>query len=173
MKIIMETERLYLRELTRNDREELEKILSDPESMKHYPAPFSREKVEKWIDWNRDNYRDFGHGLWAVILKEGRVFLGDCGITFQDIDGERLPELGYHVKKEYWNRGFATEAAEACISYAFDTLNYPALYTYTKDDNRPSARVAEKNGMSFVKYFDKMLMGATVREVLYRIGSDK
>lgn len=173
MRIIIETERLYLRELERDDRMELAKILSDPESMAYYPAPFSREKVEKWIDWSRDNYREYGHGLWAVILKEGRVFLGDCGITYQDIDGERLPELGYHIRKEFWNRGYATEAARACMDYAFETLKYGELYTYTKFDNRPSARVAEKNGMIFVKYFDKVIMGETVREMLYRKGSNE
>jgi RimJ/RimL family protein N-acetyltransferase len=167
LKRIIETERLFLRELVMSDKEELAKILSDPESMRFYPAPFSDTKIEDWIKWNIDNYKKYKHGLWAVILKEGNVFLGDCGITIQDIEGVKLPELGYHIKKEYCNKGYATEAAKACMDYAFRTFDYPVLYTYTKHDNKPSLKVAEKNGMMFVKYFEKDEMGEIVREILY------
>ncbi|WP_028972886.1 GNAT family N-acetyltransferase [Spirochaeta cellobiosiphila] len=167
MKRIIETKRLYLRELIKSDKEELSKILTDPESMKFYPTTFNDKKVEDWIKWNIDNYKKYRHGLWAVILKEGNIFLGDCGITIQDIEGEPLPELGYHIKKEYCNKGFATEAAIACMEYAFKIFDYPVVYTYTKYDNKPSLRVAEKNGMKFVRYFDKEVMGENVREVLY------
>lgn len=169
MKIIMETDRLYLRQLEMNDLDELVTILADPESMKYYPQPFSREKVQQWIEWNLDNYRQYQHGLWAVILKDGALFLGDCGITLQEIDGERLPELGYHIKKQYWNQGYATEAAKACMKYAFEELKLQRLYTYTKVDNLPSRKVAEKNGMRFVKEFKKTFMGVTMTEVLYCI----
>ena len=167
MERIIETERLFLREFVVSDKEELAKILSNQESMKFYPKPFNDKRVEDWIKWNIDNYKRYRHGLWAVILKEGNVFLGDCGITMQDIDGEKLPELGYHIKNEYCNKGYATEAAKACMDYAFRTFDYPVLYTYTKQDNKPSARVAEKNGMSFVKYFEKEVMGEIIKEILY------
>lgn len=167
MKVIVETKRLLLRELVPSDKEELIKILGDPESMKYYPAPFSDGKVENWIQWNLDNYRKYRHGLWAVILKKGNIFLGDCGITIQDIEGEKLPELGYHIKREYCNKGYATEAAKACMDYAFKTLQYPVLYTYTRHDNIPSIKVAEKNGMKFEKYFEKEVMGEIVKEILY------
>jgi RimJ/RimL family protein N-acetyltransferase len=72
MKII-ETERLYLRELFVDDKKELMKVLSDPESMEFYPHPLSEEEVGKWIQWNIENYKKYKHGLWAVILKEGEV----------------------------------------------------------------------------------------------------
>ena len=167
--VLLETERLFLRELILADCKELSTILCDPVSMVYYPAPFTIQQVEDWIDWNIENYRKFHHGLWAVILKENNVFLGDCGITMQDIDGELLPELGYHVNKEYCGNGYATEAAKACMRYAFDTLGYQSLYTYTKHDNIPSRRVAEKLGMTFVKHFEKTVQGTPVHEVVYQI----
>jgi len=167
MKKIIETERLFLRELTMDDKEELAKILSDKESMKFYDHPYSEKEVENWIQWSLDNYQKYNHGLWAVILKEDNTFLGDCGITIQEIEGEHLPELGYHIKKEYWNKGFATEAARACKQYAFDVLEIKTLYTYTTTNNVPSRKVAEKNGMRFVKQFTKSLYGKEVEEVLY------
>jgi RimJ/RimL family protein N-acetyltransferase len=167
MKKIIETERLYLRELTINDKFELSKILSDTESMRFYDHPYSMEEVENWIQWNLDNYKKYNHGLWAVILKYDDTFLGDCGITIQEIENEKLPELGYHIKKEYWNKGYATEAAIACKNYAFDVLKMDKLYTYTTTDNLPSRKVAEKNGMIFQRKFIKKLYGNDVEEVLY------
>ena len=166
---IIETERLFLRELIRGDKDELAKILRDLESMKYYPAPFTEKQVENWIEWNIDNYKKYKHGLWAVVLKNENIFLGDCGITIQEIKGKKLPEVGYHIKKEYCGNGYATEAANACINYAFTNLNYDILYTYTKHDNIPSIRVAEKSGMKFIKYFEKDVMGTVVNEVLYGI----
>lgn len=169
MEIIIETERLFLRKLKRTDKKELTMILSDPESMEYYPGPFSEKKVEDWIEWNILNYEKYNHGLWAVILKDGNIFLGDCGITIQEIDGENLPEIGYHIKKEFCGNGFATEAAKACIDYGFNNLKYNTLYTYTKCDNIPSIRVAEKSGMKFIKCFEKEVMGELVKESLYCI----
>lgn len=154
MKII-ETKRLYLRELSIDDKKELMKVLSDPKSMEFYPHPFCEEEVEKWIQWNIENYKKYKHGLWAVILKESEVFIGDCGITMQDIDNEILPEIGFHIIKEYCNKGYTTEAALACKKYAFKVLHYPKVYSYTTLPNIPSQKVAKKIGMVFYKYFEK------------------
>jgi RimJ/RimL family protein N-acetyltransferase len=154
MKII-ETERLYLREMQIDDKKELAKVLSDPESMEFYPHPFSEEEVENWINWNIENYKKYKHGLWAVILKEGNLFIGDCGITMQEIDGETVPEIGFHIIKDYCKRGYATEAALACKDYAFKVLHYPKIFSYTTVRNIPSQKVAGKIGLQFYKNFEK------------------
>ncbi len=154
MKVI-ETERLYLRELVLEDKDKLAKVLSDIESIKFYPHPFSEEEVKNWINWNIDNYKKYNHGLWAVILKEGNIFLGDCGITMQNIDGEVVPEMGFHIIKDYCGKGYATEAALACKKYAFEELNYSKLFSYTILENIPSQKVANKVGMNLYKYFEK------------------
>lgn len=167
--VLLETERLYLRELIPSDRDDLAAVLCDPLSMVYYPAPFTLRQVEDWIDWNIENYQKYHHGLWAVILKEDNVFIGDCGITMQDIDGELLPELGYHINRKYCGNGYATEAAAACMKYAFNTLDYQSLFTYTKHDNIPSRRVAEKIGMTFFKDFEKTVQGTLVHEAAFRI----
>ncbi|MFD2626794.1 GNAT family N-acetyltransferase [Salibacterium salarium] len=154
MKII-ETDRLYLREFVMHDKHELSKVLSDPESMQYYPHPFNEEEVKNWIKWNIENYKRDKHGLWAVILKEGDTFIGDCGITMQNIDDEKLPEIGFHVIKEYWNKGYATEAALACREYALNVLGYSKIFSYTTLRNIPSQKVAEKIGMKTYKFFEK------------------
>ena len=168
MKYIIETNRLVLRELILNDQKKLSLVLSDPISMKYYPKAFTSDEVKKWISWNVDNYKQYGYGLWAVILKEENEFIGDCGITMQDIEGRLFPELGYHIRKEYCRRGYATEAAKACMDFGFNTKGFESIISYMKDENIPSRRVAEKNGMKFVKYFQKNVQGEIVTEALYR-----
>ena len=169
MNKILETDRLILRELKLNDKDELAQILSDKESMKYYTHPFSDEEVVNWINRNINNYKTYSHGLWAVLLKGKNTFIGDCGITIQQVEGENIHEIGYHIKKEYWNKGYATEAARACKDYAFNILNIDKIYSYTKVDNCPSRKVAEKVGMKFIKNFTKNISGEEVEEVLYYV----
>ena len=150
---MIETKRLLLREYTPDDFSALYEIVSDPETMAHYPAPFDEARTRRWIDWNLENYAEYGFGLWAAVLKETGEFIGDCGITLQNIDGEMLPEIGYHIHKKYWRRGFAKEAARAVRDWAFLNTKYPALYSYMKYTNEGSWRTALANGMKKVKEY--------------------
>lgn len=150
----LETERLVLRPITQLDFDHWYAILSDAETMKHYPAPYDASGVQRWIDWTLDNYAKYGFGLWAVILKETGEFIGDCGITMQNINGKTLPEIGYHFHKAHWRRGYASEAARCCTAYAFNELNFPAVYSYMTDSNIASYGVALKNGMKLVENYE-------------------
>jgi RimJ/RimL family protein N-acetyltransferase len=152
---IIETPRLFLRELTLNDASDLSLVLSDEESMRHYPHAFSQDEVRKWIERNIERYKNNGFGLWAVIRKEDNRFLGDCGITFQNIDGEILPEIGFHIIKTYCNKGYATEAADACKRYAIESLGFKSIYSYSEKGNIASQKVSSKIGMKRVKTFIK------------------
>ncbi|KAA1039540.1 GNAT family N-acetyltransferase [Macrococcus equipercicus] len=152
---ILETERLILRELRTEDKYSLSKVLSDYDSMQYYDHPFNEHEVEEWIKWNIENYATYNCGLWAVILKEDGTFLGGCGITMQNIDGEVLPEIGFHIIKGYCNKGYATEAANACMEYAFDVLGFEQIYSYSTIDNLPSQKVAAKIGMKQHNLFEK------------------
>ena len=143
----LETPRLILREYSRDDFDALYEIMSDPETMQHYPAPFDEGRTRRWIEWNLENYQKYGWGLWAVILKETGEFIGDCGITLQDIDGQLLPEIGYHIHKKYWRRGFAKEAARSVRDWVFENTNYDAIYSYMKYTNIASYSTALANGM--------------------------
>ena len=91
----LETERLVLRELTNDDLAAWYAILSDAETMKHYPAPFDEEKVRQWLEWNLENYQNYGFGLWAVILKEENRLIGDCGMAMQCVHGKMLPAITF------------------------------------------------------------------------------
>ena len=150
---MIETQRLLLREYTLADFDALYEIVSDPETMRHYPAPFDAERTRRWIAWNLDNYERYGFGLWAVVLKATGEFIGDCGLTLQIIDGETLPEIGYHIHKRCWRQGYAKEAARAVRDWAFQNTPYDALYSYMKYTNVASYSTALANGMRKIKEY--------------------
>ena len=152
-KTIIETPRLVLREYTSEDFDAFFEIMSDVETMRHYPTPFDEERTRGWIDWNIQNYREYGFGLWAIILKETGEFVGDCGITIQNIDGEMLPEIGYHINKKYWRKGFASEAAKSVRDWAFTNTKYGRIFSYMKYTNVASYSTACAIGMKKVKEY--------------------
>jgi len=154
MKKILETERLFLREMTMGDFDALYAVLSDAEIMQHYPYSFDEERVRSWIERNMDRYKDDGFGLWAVCLKNTGEMIGDCGLTLQNIDGQMLPEIGYHIRRDQQRKGYAKEAAMAVRDWAFGNTEYPALYSYCKYTNVGSFKTAESIGMHFEKEYE-------------------
>ena len=151
--MIIETERLILREYSYNDFDDLALIISDAETMKHYPRPYEEKGVKRWLDWSLDNYNKYGFGLLAIELKETKEFIGDCGITMQNIDGELLPEIGYHINKKHWRKGYAKEAAIAVRNWAFSNRDFPALYSYMNVTNEASFKTAESAGLTRIKEY--------------------
>jgi RimJ/RimL family protein N-acetyltransferase len=148
---ILETERLRLREFVPEDVDALSAVLSDPETMRYYPASLDRTGVAEWIERNRRRYADAGHGLWAMVLKSSGEVVGDCGLTQQTVDGVGEIEIGYHVRRDLWGQGYAPEAARACRDYGFARLGAERLISLVPLGNLPSRRVAEKVGMSLWK----------------------
>ncbi len=151
MTTILETQRLRLREFEVEDAPALALVLSDPEAMRYYPAPLTAEQVDEWIARNRRRYNGDGVGLWAMVLKATGEMIGDCGITRQAVEGELLYEIGYHLRRDCWHQGFATEAARACRDWGFANLQAGRLISLIRPENTPSQRVAERNGMTFWK----------------------
>ena len=149
--LILQTERLSLREFIPEDVDALTLLLSDPHTMRFYPAPLGRAGVLEWIDRNRRRYADIGHGLWAMILNSTGELIGDCGLTRQNVDGVAEIEIGYHVRRDHWGKGYAPEAARACRNYGFAKLNVERLISLIRSENVPSRRVAEKIGMKIWK----------------------
>ena len=155
--VILETERLILRELSEADIPLLTPIMSDEETMRYYPMKFDAPYIRKWLSNSMNSYRVHGFGRWGVIVKETGTFIGDCGITYHDIEGDSLPELGYRLYRLYWRQGYGSEAARAIRDWAFQNTELPALYSFMMAENAASAATAEANGMKCIrKYMDKI-----------------
>lgn len=139
------TARLRFREMTDTDLDDVEAVLSAPDPVRPGHPVRTRADAERWIDWNRQNYAEHGHGLWVIELHDGR-FVGDCGLTVQDIEGEPFVEVGYHVHPDLRGQGLATEAALS-VREAARLAGVPHLVAIIRPENLPSQRVAEKVGL--------------------------
>jgi ribosomal-protein-alanine N-acetyltransferase len=149
--LILETPRLLLRQFELSDADALAQVLTDPETMRYYPAPLDRAGVEQWIARNRVRYVSDHHGLWAMVLKQTGELIGDCGLIRQKVDRTVEVEIGYHVRRDLWGRGLAPEAAAACRDYGFSQLRARRLISLIRPGNVPSRRVAEKIGLTLWK----------------------
>lgn len=152
--MIIETSRLLLREMNRNDYDALYAVLADSDIMKHYPYSFDEKRVYGWIDSNMERYRIFGFGLWAVCLKESGEMIGDCGLTMQNIGGVIKPEIGYHIRGDKQRKGYAKEAASAVRDWTFYNTPFCEIYSYMKYTNEPSVKSAMSWGCHQVDEFE-------------------
>jgi RimJ/RimL family protein N-acetyltransferase len=151
--MIIETNRLILRELTDEDFNALYAVLADSDIMMHYPYTFDEDRVRGWIRKNKERYKVFGFGLWAVVLKENGDMIGDCGLTMQIIHGQIKPEIGYHIRKDCQRQGYASEAAKAVRDWAFMNTPFNIIYSYMKYTNVPSCKTAIAYGCQLVDEF--------------------
>ena len=159
--MMLETNSLYLREMTDADFDALYRILSDPDIMRHYPEPFDEDRVRNWIARNRERYQIFGFGLWSVCLKETGEMIGDCGLTMQLIGSQIKPEIGYHIHPDHQRKGYGSEAAKAVRDWTFRNTPFNMVYSYMKYTNEPSARTTMAYGCKQVDEFADEVNGIT------------
>ena len=150
---IAETERLVLREFTLADAEDFYRIYTDAETMRFQgdlPENYSVEVERYYIGRHIEMYYEIlGFGLWAVILKENNRLIGRCGLVRQPVEGGEEIEVSYLIEREFWNQGFASEAASAALKLGFEKYNLPRIVAFIDPRNTASIRVAEKIGMRF------------------------
>jgi ribosomal-protein-alanine N-acetyltransferase len=146
--IVFETERLYFREMTANDAENAYQLNIDPEVMKYVgEEPFENvDAAQKFLEKYPD-YKKYGFGRWAVINKMDGGFMGWCGLKYLEADTEI--DLGYRFMKKYWNQGYATEAAKACIDLGFNKFGMTEIVARAMKENIGSIRVLEKSGFIY------------------------
>lgn len=150
----LETERLILRPMLASDFKALHLIFTDVNVMAAFNHdPFTREQMERWLKRNLDHQNEYGYGLFSVIHKATGELIGDCGLEQMEMGDSNIAELGYDFRSDYWNQGFATEAALAICDYAFDILHLPLLISLIRVGNLASRRVAEKVGMTLAEEF--------------------
>jgi RimJ/RimL family protein N-acetyltransferase len=155
MSVSLETERLRLREMIPADVDNLLGIFQDPVAMRYYPALKDRQEAESWVATNMRRYAEDGVGLWIVELKDSGRFIGQCGLTMQEVAGVREPEVGYLFLREFWGQGYATEAARASVEYGFAQRGYARIICLITPENRPSQRVAERLRMRLEREIER------------------
>ena len=166
--ILLETERTWLRKLTPDDAVDFYALNLDPEVIRYTgDQPFSNpDEAQKFLQ-GYDQYEKYHTGRLAVIEKENQRFIGWCGLKYTPELKEY--DLGFRFFRKYWNRGFATETARACLLFGFNQLNLDAIVGRAMHANQASIRVLEKIGMNFVKEVEFELHPG----VLYRVSRDE
>ncbi len=167
--MLLETPRLLLRPLTPADFEALFEVIGDPVTMQFYPSPYDKQGTLDWIERNLRRYKEDGTSLHAVVLKSNNQVIGDCGPAWQQTDAGRELEIGYHIRRDCWGRGYATEAAKASMTYAFENFAVDHLISLIRPENLPSRRVAEKNGLRI----DREIEWKGIRHFVYVISRDE
>lgn len=153
MKVILETHRCYLRELSVDDAQHFFDLNADEEVIKFTgDKAFSNMAEAKSFLQNYKQYELYGYGRWAVIDKINDAFIGWCGLKYApDLDEV---DLGFRFFKRYWNQGYATETGKACIDYGFNHLQLTKIVGRAMEANIGSIKVLEKTGMTFVGKFE-------------------
>lgn len=145
----LETSRLVLRQWHKKDWAPFAQINADPEVMRYFPAPLTPSESNDMADKIYSLLNQRGWGFWAIELKENHTFIGFTGLH---TPSESLPfspciEIGWRLDKHYWNNGYATEAAQVVLEFAFTELELAEIFAFTTVGNVASRRVMEKLGM--------------------------
>lgn len=172
----LETDRLRLRAWRDDDLPAFAALNADPQVMRYFPAPLSSAQSDALADKIRLFMQQHGWGLWALEVKSGAPFIGFVGLAIpaDDLPCSPCVEIGWRLAAAHWGKGYASEAAEAALHYAFEHLNLAEVVSFTADANQPSRRVMERIGMtsegeSFLH--PRLPQGHPLQKhVLYRLG---
>ncbi|SDR65873.1 GNAT family N-acetyltransferase [Christiangramia echinicola] len=159
MKIInIETERLFIRNLSIKDSNGIFEMDSDPEVQKFLgkkPIQNISEATDYIVNVQKE-YKKYGTGRLAVLEKETGYFIGWCGLKFINTEINSKSEyydIGYRFIKRYWGKGYATESAFACINFGFKELNQEEVYAMAESNHRASRNILRKLGMNEMNEF--------------------
>lgn len=165
MHIILETDRLILREFEVADAPHYHALNADPEVLRYTgDAPFPT--LASAVDFlsKYDHYAQYGYGRWTVLLRETGELIGWCGLKYlQDVEEV---DLGYRFFQKHWRKGYATESGKACVRYGLEDLKLPFIVGRAMKGNIGSIRVLENCGLTWWKDF---LMDGKHPSVYYRI----
>ena len=145
-----QTERLVMRPLGEEHILPWVDYLRDERAMRYFPDYIRLEaetQAPAWIQRHQDRYASNRFGFLALHLPDG-TFVGQCGLLLQEVDGEVLLEIGYHLFPAHWGKGYATEAATYFKEYARKHKLSPFVVSLIHPDNTPSQAVAKRNGMT-------------------------
>ena len=177
MKSIIDTERLNLRYWVESDITSLIEMNKDEEVMRYFPSIMSEDESIGFYDRIIKHFSENGYGLFVVEEKAIKKFLGYTGFMLAQFESTFTPcvEIGWRFNKESWGKGFATEAAKACLEYGFSKLNFIEVNSFTSVLNKKSEAVMQRIGMNKVGEFNhpKVSMDSQLRlHVNYIIKND-
>ena len=146
----IETERLLLRELRPDDLDDLAALFADPDVVRYVGdgQPAGRDEAQRALHSTLRRWQEQGFGRWAALDRKTGKFIGMGG--FRSLFG--TPEVVYHLAKENWGKGYATELAHAALRFGFEDRGFDRIVAIAKPQNTASIHVMEKLGMQYEKH---------------------
>lgn len=169
---MIQTTRLTIRPYTLDDLDALDAFLSDAETLSFWPRPYTREETRGSVERNMKSSAENGFGRWAVVLKESGLVIGLCGIVRMETNGHEVNDLGYIFHRDYWGKGYATEAAQAMLKYGFEVFKLDTITANMPWNHDASRRVAEHIGMTKTGEFNNP-RNRGIRTLLYEAHSER
>lgn len=152
---ILETSRLRLRTWEERDKKPFARMNGDKEVLRYFPNTLTEEASNGMVDWIEKSIESQGYGLYAVEVKSSGIFIGFVGFAHPNFEADFTPciEIGWRLDKNAWGKGYATEAAGACLEQGFSTLGFDKIVSFTSEINIPSINVMKKIGLEYQKNF--------------------
>ncbi len=152
----IETARLLMRRWREADREPFALLNGDPQTLLYFPDTIRREASDALIDRTQACFDAVGYGLWALEIRQTGQFIGFTGLSPMpdDVPGAGGVEIGWRLARHAWHQGYATEAARAAVTVAFEGLRLTGLWSMTAALNEPSQAVMRRIGMREVARFE-------------------
>lgn len=148
----LETQRLTLRQWQPADYSIFAQMNADREVMRYFPKTLTKQTSDLIANKCQQLIEDNGWGFWAVSLKDDKrdKFIGMVGLNqvHQDMPFAPNVEIGWRLHKDYWRNGYALEAAQAALKFAFEVLQLEEVMAFTAVVNEPSQRLMQRLGMS-------------------------
>lgn len=146
----LETGRLYTRFLQHDDYLAWAEFFRDGEASRFLPfygTHVPEERALHWVEKQMARHRDQTYGLQMLLDKETHEPVGQCGLLLQHVNDVPELEVGYHILKKHWGKGYAPEAAQMFRDYGFENTSVDSIVSIIDINNVKSQRVAAKNGM--------------------------
>jgi RimJ/RimL family protein N-acetyltransferase len=171
----IETNRLGLRNWIESDITPFASMCEDPEVMKHFPSVVSKADATAFVRSYQQHFEEFGFTYFAVEELNGGEFIGFVGIKHQTYESPFTPcvDIGWRLKRSAWGKGYATEAAKACLEFAFESAKLEEIFAMCTNTNAPSESVMKKIGMEKAGTFEHPAIAANSLLnpcLAYRIG---
>lgn len=168
------SKRIGLRKFRSGDLDAMSAINADPQVMEHYPSTYDRHQTQDFIQRVNGKIDENGFSMWAAELIATGELLGFVGISKVPFEEDFTPavEIGWRLAKKHWGHGYATEAANACLQFAFEKAQLDSVVSFTSLPNERSEKVMQRIGMTKVGEFDhpKIEKGHRLQKhVLYKI----
>ncbi|QSE98886.1 GNAT family N-acetyltransferase [Fulvivirga lutea] len=153
---LFQSSRIGFRLWSDNDLTPLAQLNADPAVMKYFPSTVNESDTAKWINKQNGDYKKYGYCYYAVDLLDTHELIGFIGLSYKELDTDFSPctDIGWRLATKFQGKGLATEGAERCLEFGFESLKLKEIVAIAPEVNLPSINVMQKIGMKFECHFE-------------------